>query len=89
MAERGWDAVVITGFTANECIDASAKQACDLGLATYVVGDATAMFDVPGPGGSFHKADRVHRLVLANLHAFFATILETAPLLKALEEAPA
>jgi nicotinamidase-related amidase len=79
---NGIDTLIITGFTANECIDATAKQASDLGFTTYVIGDATAMFDISGPDGKLYKAERVHRLTLANLHALFAKVLDTETLLK-------
>lgn len=69
--------IILTGFTANECIDATARQASDLGFSTYVVADATATFDFHGDDGKLFKADRVHRLILANLQALFAKVVET------------
>jgi len=83
--ERGSSTVVVIGFTANECVDATARQANDLGFTTFVVGDATAMFDVPGSEGVFHRAERVHNLVLSNLQAFFAKVLDTTDVLKLVE----
>jgi nicotinamidase-related amidase len=74
--------VVLAGFTANECIDATARQSAELGFDTYVVGDATAMFDFAGPNGKTVKADRVHRLVLANLNALCAKVIASEDLLR-------
>jgi nicotinamidase-related amidase len=84
LQKRNTETLIITGFTANECIDATAKQASDLGFTAYVVADATATFDLSGPDGQVHKAERVHQLVLASLHGFFATVIETSELLAGL-----
>lgn len=84
--EHGIATVIVSGFTANECIDATARQAGDFGFTTIVVGDATASFDIYGPDGSLHLAERIHRLTLANLHAFFATVMDTAQLLTLLSQ---
>lgn len=82
LEQNGYETLILTGFTANECIDATAKQACDLGFTTYVVGDATATFELSGPDGKVYKAERVHQLVLANLHALFAKVITSAALLR-------
>ncbi len=84
LAAANVDALILTGFTASECIDATAKAAADLGFRVYVVGDATATFDLTGPGGQIYKASRVQEMTLAGLHATFAGILETEALLAAL-----
>ncbi|MNL66180.1 Isochorismatase family protein [compost metagenome] len=69
------------GFTANECIDATARDAAALGFLTQVVSDATAMFDMQGPNGKLLKADRLHKLTMANLNAFYAKVLKTSDLI--------
>lgn len=70
--------IVLVGFTANECIDATARDASALGFESYVVGDATAMFDVRSPDGKLLKAERIHRLTLANINAFYAKVIQVA-----------
>lgn len=70
--------IVLVGFTANECIDATARDASALGFEAYVVGDATAMFDVRSPDGKLLKAERIHRLTLANINAFYARVIQAA-----------
>jgi nicotinamidase-related amidase len=70
--------LVLVGFTANECIDATARDASTLGFDSYVVGDATAMFDVRGHDGKLLKAERIHRLTLANIDAFYAKVICSA-----------
>lgn len=70
------DALVLVGFTANDCIDSTARSASDLGFTTYVVGDATATFDVLSEGKLF-KADRIHKLTLATIDALYAKVIST------------
>jgi hypothetical protein len=36
------------------------------------------MFDVRGPDGKLLKAERIHRLTLANINAFYAKVINTA-----------
>lgn len=71
------DRIFLVGFTANECIDASAKDAAAMGFTTFVVGDATAMFDVRDLNGKLIKAERIHKLTLANINAFYAKVIQT------------
>lgn len=81
LEERGLARLVLVGFTANECIDATARDASERGFETVVVGDATATFDLIGPDGRRIRAERVHELTLANLHALYAPVVKTAELL--------
>lgn len=74
---RGIETLLLTGFTANECVDATAKQAADLGFAVIVVADATAMFDIIGPDGTTYPAAMTQELLLASLHASCARVVET------------
>lgn len=69
--------VIIVGFTANECIDATAKDATAIGFTTFVVGDATATFDLRDSSGKLVKAERMHKLILANINAFYAQVINT------------
>ncbi len=75
------ETLVIVGFTANECIDATARDAAECGFSTYVVSDATASFDVVGPDGILYRAERIHKLTLANIHALWATVISSNELL--------
>lgn len=76
------DNIMLVGFTANECIDATAKDAASLGFSSFVVGDATAMFDLRGPDGKLIKAERIHKLTLANINAYYAKVIQTADLIR-------
>ena len=61
---------------------ATARDAASRELRVYVVNDASATFDLTGPDGKLHRAERVHSLVMASLHTFFATVTDTAAVLK-------
>ena len=76
------DALVLVGFTGGECIDATARQSSDLGFRTFVVGDATATFDIVGPSGKVHRAEKVHKATLASLHALFAEVIDTEAVIR-------
>lgn len=69
--------IVLVGFTANECIDATAQDASARGYTTFVVSDATATFDMRDTSGKLVKAERIHKLVLLNLNAFHAKVIDT------------
>ena len=83
---RGIETVILAGFTANECIDATARQANEFGFSTIVLGDATATFDFFGHDGKIYKADRVHKLILANLHALCSEIMTTETLMRLMSQ---
>jgi nicotinamidase-related amidase len=70
------ETLVLCGFTAGECIDATARQGNDLNFKIVVVADATATFDIKGPKGNLHRAEKVHKGVLAILHSLFAEVIE-------------
>lgn len=73
--------VVLVGFTANECIDATARDSAAKGFETFVVGDATATFDLRDSSGKLVKADRIHKLTLMNINAFHAKVVSTNDIL--------
>lgn len=69
--------ILLVGFTANECIDATARDAAAMEFETFVVGDGTATFDLRDQSGKLVKADRIHRLTLLNINAFHAKVINT------------
>lgn len=79
--KNGCSDIILAGFTANECIDATARDASAKGFTTLVVGDACATFDLRDPSGKLVKAERIHRLTLMNINAFYAKVVETKELL--------
>lgn len=73
--------IILVGFTANECIDATARDAAALGFVAYVISDATATFDLREADGRLVKADRIHKLTLLNINAFSAKVVTTGQIL--------
>ena len=60
----------------------TARMAGNLGFATYVVSDATATFDNTGPDGKRYGSELLHDVALADLHGEFATVVDTATILR-------
>ncbi len=51
-----------------------------VGFTTNECIDATAMFDLRGPDGKLIKAERIHKLTLANINAYYANVIQIANL---------
>jgi nicotinamidase-related amidase len=74
----------ITGFVTNNSVEATARQAGDLGIDTVVISDATACFDKLAVDGIKYTSSVVHALSLANLKDEYATICTTDEVLHTL-----
>jgi nicotinamidase-related amidase len=58
-------------------------MAGNLGFVTWVVSDATATFNRVGPDGFPYPAEQVHAMALSDLHGEFATVVDTASVIEA------
>ena len=80
----GVDTVVLFGLTTDMCVSTTARVAANLGYRTFVVGDATAAFDLVDAEGHVHTARDLQRAHLATLHAEFAEVVATDAVVAAL-----
>lgn len=76
------DQVVICGITTNHCCETTARVAGNLGYDTYFAIDATHTFDRAAPDGTTVTAQTLAHITATNLHGEFATVIQTAALLK-------
>ena len=89
LRNAGVTTLVIVGFVTNHCVETTARVAGDLGFDTYVVSDASAAFDRIGPDRQMYPGDLIHNVALASIHGEFATVVDTAAVLEAVESAEA
>ena len=82
LRQDGIDTLVLVGLTTNHCVSTSARMAGNLGFTTFVVSDATATFARAALDGTVRSADAVHSAALSDLHQEFATVVDTAEILK-------
>ena len=82
LRRRGVTTLVMVGLQTNMCVSTTARMAGNLGFATYVVSDATATFDNTGPDGKRYESALLHDVALADLHGEFATVVDTATILR-------
>ena len=85
----GVEQVLLFGLLTDMCVSTTARVAANLGYRTLVVGDACTSIHLADRDGSMIDAAQIHRAHLATLHAEFATVLDTAEVLRALAPAPA
>lgn len=85
LAKRQIDTVILAGFTASECIDATAKSANELGLGVVVLTDGVGTFDIQTKDGGTLPAQEVHAFTLAVLGNGIAELATASEVMACLE----
>lgn len=86
LREQKLTGLVICGITTNHCCETTARVGGNLGYDVYFAADATHTFDRTGPDGTTMTADELTRATCTNLHGEFATVVDTASVLRRLAE---
>ncbi|NHZ37670.1 cysteine hydrolase family protein [Massilia rubra] len=81
---RGITRIVMAGVSTNNSVEGSARSAGNLGFDTTVVADACFAFACTDYAGQARSAADVHAMALANLDGEYATIGDSAGVLRAL-----
>ena len=80
--KRNISDIILTGVITNNSVEATARNAADLGFNTIVVSDAVFTFGKTDYNGTFRTADEVHAMSLANLEGEYASIFTTDEILQ-------
>jgi nicotinamidase-related amidase len=84
LRERDIQALVVTGVSTNNSVEATVRMAGNLGFDTYLVADACFTFARPDYHGRLRSAEEVHAMSLANLDGEYCTVVTSASILRAI-----
>ena len=76
LKSTGAKELVVAGMMTHMCVDASVRQAADLGYKVTLLGDACAT-RTQSFGGEYVPAKQVHAAFLAALNGFYAKVIPT------------
>src|SRR5580700_9383374 len=79
----GQTPLVVAGVITNNSVEATVRMAGNLGFDTYLVEDATFTFGRRDWNGTWHTADEVHAMSLANLDGEYCAVVSTRDILNA------
>jgi len=77
------DALVVTGVSTNNSVEATVRMAGNLGFRTYLVSDACFTFARRDYDGRLRSAEEVHAMSLANLDREYCNVVTTRDIVSA------
>ncbi|GAA3240766.1 isochorismatase family protein [Actinocorallia longicatena] len=77
LADNDVDTLTLAGFMTNICLDATAREAAQRGLAVEILSDASGTLAMSNRAG-WASAERLHESTLISLHARFSAVATTA-----------
>lgn len=81
LRQAGDKALVIAGVITNNSVEATVRMAGNLGFDAWLVEDACFTFGRKDWNGTWHSAQEVHAMSLANLDSEYCTVTTTDALL--------
>ncbi|KAA0598321.1 nicotinamidase-related amidase [Azospirillum lipoferum] len=82
LSGRGVGTLVVAGVITNNSVEATVRMAGNLGYDVRLVADACFTFARLDRSGRLRTADEVHDLSLANMDGEYATVVDTADVLR-------
>lgn len=82
LLEAGCTTVVVAGVITNNSVEATVRNAGNLGFSVLLAEDACWTFGRNDWNGIYRTAEEVHALSLANLHGEYCTVMRTNDLLQ-------
>lgn len=82
LEDSGISRVILCGATANHCVESTTRSAADLGFQPIYVSDAVWTYDITGPDGEWHSADRIQSVSMATLEGEIASVHRTQDVLR-------
>lgn len=73
LTSNGIDTITLVGYMTNNCIQATANHALNLGIAVEILGDATGAIGLANEAGAV-SAEDVHRALLVLLQSNYAAV---------------
>lgn len=81
LKDRGINQIIVMGVITNNSVEATIRNAGNLGFDTYLVEDACFTFAFPDYAGTLRSAQEVHDMSLANMDGEYCRVIKSTELL--------
>jgi nicotinamidase-related amidase len=82
LREARIEELVVCGVITNNSVDATVRNAANLGFSVFMPADAIATFDLKTLGGRTYPAEEIHDIFLSNLHGEYGEVIKTSDILE-------